>query len=164
MSSTARDLERWLASTHGWPTVRPAWRTVVADFIDARVAPRDDGLWEIGYRRIRPTPEGATVFSESDTFFQWHGEGFDLPEGAVALAGGAVFPNQAYRYGERVVGLQFHPEVTAAQLREWHRNHPGDLAKPGGDPLPQQISDDERHRAGVERWLEGFLARWLAEA
>ncbi len=41
MSSTARDLERWLASTHGWPTARPAWRTVVADFIDARVAPRD---------------------------------------------------------------------------------------------------------------------------
>ena len=54
MSSTARDLERWLASTHGWPTVRPAWRTVVADFIDARVAPRDrDAALARPYQRRR---------------------------------------------------------------------------------------------------------------
>ncbi len=43
--------------------------------------------------------------------FEWHGEIFDLPPGAVALAGSAIAPLQAFRYGTRAYGLLFHLEM-----------------------------------------------------
>jgi GMP synthase (glutamine-hydrolysing) len=49
---------------------------------------------------------------------QWHGDTFDLPAGAVRLAGSAAYPNQAFRYGS-AYGVQFHLEVSAPMAREW---------------------------------------------
>lgn len=42
----------------------------------------------------------------------WHGETFDLPADAIPLARTAVCENQAFRIGEKVIGLQFHLETT----------------------------------------------------
>jgi GMP synthase (glutamine-hydrolysing) len=49
---------------------------------------------------------------------QWHGDTFDLPEGAVRLAGSAAYRNQAFRY-RNAYGVQFHLEVSTAMAREW---------------------------------------------
>ena len=51
--------------------------------------------------------------------FQLHGDTFDLPPGAVRLAGSDIYPNQAFRIGERVYGVQFHIEVTEELVRDW---------------------------------------------
>ena len=75
---------------------------MLARALGARVFSYDDKRSEIGYYPIEPTPAGeklcAAKFPRS--VYQWHSDGFDLPEGAELLAaGGANFPNQAYRYG-----------------------------------------------------------------
>jgi hypothetical protein len=49
---------------------------------------------------------------------QWHGDTFDLPEGAVRLAGSPVCPNQAFRVG-RAYGDLFHLEASAEMGHEW---------------------------------------------
>ncbi len=49
---------------------------------------------------------------------QWHGDTFDLPDGAVRLAGSDAYPNQAFRY-RNAYGLQFHLEVSTAMALEW---------------------------------------------
>ncbi len=49
----------------------------------------------------------------------WHDDTFDIPSDAVALASSAGCANQAFRYGDRAYGLQFHPEVTPAILEDW---------------------------------------------
>ena len=50
---------------------------------------------------------------------QWHGDTFDLPDGAVRLAGSAAYRNQAFRWGDRAYGVQFHVEVSNAMAAEW---------------------------------------------
>ena len=54
--------------------------------------------------------------------FHWHGDTFEIPDGALHLASSAVCANQAYLYGDRVLGLQFHLETTplAAQALVTH--------------------------------------------
>lgn len=49
----------------------------------------------------------------------WHGETFDLPEGAVNLASSEKFQNQAFRVGSNTYGFQFHLEVDEEMVREW---------------------------------------------
>ncbi len=50
--------------------------------------------------------------------FHWHGETFDLPEGASLIARSAGCENQAFQIGESIIGLQFHLEITPESLEE----------------------------------------------
>jgi len=81
---------------------------------------------EIGWFPIRWTAEGSrdplfAGFRGSESVFHWHGETFDLPPGAQLLAESAVCPNQAFRAGDNVYGLQFHLEVTPEIIADWVR-------------------------------------------
>jgi GMP synthase (glutamine-hydrolysing) len=64
------------------------------------------------------------------TVFQWHGDTFDLPQGAVLLASGASCRHQAFRWGSTTYGLQFHIEMTAEMIDDWLNkgNENGELA------------------------------------
>jgi GMP synthase (glutamine-hydrolysing) len=78
---------------------------------------------EVGVLPVEVTEEGRAdpVFADLPPSFptlQWHGDTFDLPEGAVRLAGSPAYPNQAFRFG-RAYGVQFHLEVSPAMAREW---------------------------------------------
>jgi GMP synthase (glutamine-hydrolysing) len=55
----------------------------------------------------------------TETVFQWHGETFDLPAGAVWLAQSDGCRNQAFRVAANVYGLQFHLEVTPEMIADW---------------------------------------------
>lgn len=50
---------------------------------------------------------------------QWHGDTFELPAGAVRLAGSSAYPNQAFRVGATAYAVQFHLEVSRAMAVEW---------------------------------------------
>jgi len=58
-------------------------------------------------------------FGQTETVFQWHGDTFALPKGAVRLASSPLCQEQAFRYREHTYGLQFHVEVTEAIIRAW---------------------------------------------
>jgi GMP synthase-like glutamine amidotransferase len=71
---------------------------------------------EIGWGPVSLTEESASdvLFTELPmtlNVLHWHGDTFDMPPGAVALATNAVYPNQAFRAGKCAWGLQFHLEV-----------------------------------------------------
>jgi len=51
--------------------------------------------------------------------FQWHGDTFDLPSGAELLATSPLYPHQAFRWGRRAYGVQFHLEVSTEMAKEW---------------------------------------------
>src|SRR2546426_3254977 len=92
---------------------------------------------EIGWYPLTLTEEGKKdrlLAGLPDTFpvFQWHGETFDVPRGAVRLAGSERYSNQAFRLGEQVYGLQFHLETTAPMIIEWLDLYRDEHAKCGG--------------------------------
>jgi GMP synthase-like glutamine amidotransferase len=68
------------------------------------------------------------------TVLHWHGETFDLPPGAVLLAGNHRYRHQAFRLGERAWGLQFHVEVDEAAVRRFVADFGAEAAAAGTDP------------------------------
>jgi len=50
--------------------------------------------------------------------FQWHGDTFDLPDGATRVFTSERYENQGFVY-EKAVGLQFHIEVGARTMKRW---------------------------------------------
>ncbi len=62
--------------------------------------------------------------------FHWHGDTFALPPGAQHLASSAGCRNQGFQHGASVLGLQFHLEITPADLAEWLRQPDNGELKP----------------------------------
>jgi GMP synthase-like glutamine amidotransferase len=94
---------------------------LLASALGARVYQGDEP--EVGLLPVELTDEGRAdpVFAgapDSLVTLQWHGDTFDLPDGAVRLAGSPAYPNQAFRYA-RAYGVQFHLEVSTAMAHEW---------------------------------------------
>jgi GMP synthase (glutamine-hydrolysing) len=78
---------------------------------------------EVGLLGVELTPAAASdpVFSAAPAAFptlQWHGDTFDLPEGATLLASSPAYASQAFVF-KRAYGLQFHLEVSPELAAEW---------------------------------------------
>jgi GMP synthase (glutamine-hydrolysing) len=137
---------------------------MLARALGARVFNYDDKRSEIGYYPIEPTPAGDRLCEAKfpRCVYQWHSDGFDLPDGAELLAaGGANFPNQAYRYGRSAVGLQFHPEVTYHMMCRWTHRGAERLTRPGARSRPEHLGGWFQHDGRVAAWLDAFLPAWL---
>lgn len=105
---------------------------MVAHALGARVYA--GGQKEIGWYEVTLTGDGmrdpcvsqlAYDGRKSAQVFQWHGDTFDLPAGAVRLASSDLYPNQAFRYSDRVYALQFHIEVSPVIVFDWLKDEKG---------------------------------------
>jgi GMP synthase (glutamine-hydrolysing) len=137
---------------------------MLARALGARVFSYEDKRSEIGYYSIEPTFAGEELCAAPfpRTVYQWHSDGFDLPEGAELLAaGGTNFPNQAYRYGAHAVGLQFHPEVTYHMMCRWTHRGAERLTRPGALSRSEHLGGWFQHDGRVSVWLDSFLPAWL---
>lgn len=79
---------------------------------------------EIGWYPVHPTAAAESDrlcrhLRSAQHIFQWHAYTFDLPRGAVHLASTESCPHQAFRYGDRAYGLQFHLEADEVLIRRW---------------------------------------------
>lgn len=111
---------------------------------------------EIGWMRVKLTDAAKTdpVFGglgEQLEVLQWHGDTFDLPDGARLLAAGADVPHQAYRVGS-AYALQFHVEVTRPMLENWFS---------GRDDLPAILAGHDRYAAELQRITDRMYAAFF---
>lgn len=138
---------------------------MLARFLGGRVALHDDGHVEIGYSPLEPTEHGQDYFEGPMQVYQWHKEGFAVPESCVLLAEGkAAFPNQAFRYGDRAYGLQFHPEVTREMMERWTTYGAHMLDMPGAMCRDEQFASHPIHDPPLDVWTRRFLEGLIAKS
>lgn len=135
---------------------------LLARVLGATVARHPGGEVEIGYHRLTPTPAGHQFFHSPGYFYHWNSEGFEIPSGAVRLATGDIFENQAFRYGENAYGVQFHPEMVLSTLERWQQTET-QVNLPKGRSWPEQIQDHLEYAPDVKKWLGDFFSCWLPE-
>lgn len=121
---------------------------------------------EIGWSPISITPHGQVdsllgYLPETATVFQWHGDGFDLPAGAIRLASSAHYGTQAFRLGKTIYGLQFHLEVTPPMIERWIEERSKDLAL-APYVLPEKIlADTQSYALTLKYYGERFLSEFV---
>jgi GMP synthase-like glutamine amidotransferase len=149
---------------------------LLASALGARVYPGPAA--EVGLLPVQLTPAASDdpVFDSAPSSFptlQWHGDTFDLPDGATLLASSPAYRNQAFVYG-RAYGIQFHLEVSPELAASWgevpaYAASLEAIKGPGAlDRLVDEIAKNENEtiplgRSLFGRWLEQ-VARVPAEA
>jgi GMP synthase (glutamine-hydrolysing) len=134
---------------------------LLARALGARVVYHPLRLAEVGYALVRPTVAARGFLDSPQPFYEWHTEGFEVPEQAELIAVGDVFPNQAFRFRKHVYGFQFHPEVTPKIILAWMYEAPEALEFAGAHCRTRQVADIRRFDVRSKRWLERFLSGWL---
>ena len=124
---------------------------------------------EVGVLPVMLSDEGAAdpVLSglprELPTL-QWHGDTFDLPQGAVRLAGSPAYPNQAFRWGRAAYGVQFHLEVTGGMAREWAQvpAYVDSLERTlGAGSAERLFADFDAAAAAMQDHARAMFERWI---
>lgn len=136
---------------------------MLAVHLGAKVGAHPEGYVEHGYYQITPTSEGAALFDWPRHVYQWHREGFEVPNGATLLANGEYFDHQAFQYGSGFA-IQFHPEITHLVMNRWVTRSGQRLIMPGARPGPVHLRNHYQFGPGQRSWLAQFLSRWTGEA
>lgn len=124
---------------------------IIARSFGANVAP--SSRWETGWHAVEI--EDAYLGRENLTVFQWHQDTFELPTRCKRFATNSITENQAFRFSDRVVGLQFHPETSADWVRYLTKEDPyprGSFAQ-----SPDEIVRGLEHQQALQRWFFRLL-------
>jgi GMP synthase (glutamine-hydrolysing) len=139
---------------------------LLAASLGARVFPGPEP--EVGVLPVTLTAEGVAdpIFAGLPQTFptlQWHGDTFDLPDGATLLASSRACPNQAFRFGRLAYGVQFHVEVLPAMAREWAQvpeyvGYADRVLGAGG--MERLLREFDAAEAGMRSTGRSLFARW----
>jgi GMP synthase (glutamine-hydrolysing) len=122
---------------------------------------------EIGWGTINLTEEGRSsclkaLQGDDAVVLHWHGDTFDLPQGATRLASNVNYENQAFAYGSNALALQFHLEADPRQLEEWYVGHTVELAA-AGISIADLRAAAERHRVCLAARADPVFTDWLRQ-
>jgi GMP synthase-like glutamine amidotransferase len=134
---------------------------LIADAMGGRVYQNRER--EIGWFPVRPVPDGDASpfkFPPATPVFHWHGDTFSLPPGSRWLAESDGCAHQAFSLGSRVLGLQFHLEMTAADIGRIVQDCADEL-KPGrfvqaADQMLAQAEENQSAAVLLDRLLSAL--------
>ena len=128
---------------------------LMAAALGARVTAGAHGK-EIGWAPIMPASGAARVpvldalFHPGIRVLHWHGDTFEIPDGAVHLAASAQYPHQAFAVGRHGLALQFHAEAVLGALEAWYMGHAVELQQ-AKLSVPQLRADGRRYAPALEQ-------------
>jgi GMP synthase (glutamine-hydrolysing) len=136
---------------------------LMARALGARVYP--GRAKEIGWAELQLSEAGRTGSLRHFAgvpVLHWHGDTFDLPEGARLLASTEMCPNQAFSLGRHALACQFHPEITANGFERWLIGHAVEIAGTQAISPGLLRRDTERFAPQAAPRGEACLSEWLA--
>lgn len=143
---------------------------LIAHTLGANVGPmmqNGEHTHELGSFPVTITEKGKNSplfkgFPQSFTVTQIHGDTFDIPDGAEHLAVGDNCENQAFSYGRKTFGVQFHLEYTPyalahifAKNKQWLKEK-ADEAE--GRLLDESFQVAPRMQEDFDRLMDNFLS------
>jgi GMP synthase (glutamine-hydrolysing) len=136
---------------------------LIARALGARVY--SAGHTELGWSPLTLTEAGRAspvrhVDGELTSMLHWHGDTFDLPTGATRLASTPACENQAFVFGDHVLGLQCHPEIRADRFEPWLIGNAGELVAEGIDARELR-ADTARLGPRLEEAAQRMFGEWL---
>lgn len=139
---------------------------IIARALGARVYKGRQGK-EIGFHPVSVNEAGMRtplkyLDASETTVAHWHGDTFDLPEGATLLASSNRYAHQAFSYGNNTLAIQFHPEVTEVKLERWYARLPADIAEVGTS-VPELRAAAHRHGAQLQQNAALFFTEWVGQ-
>jgi GMP synthase (glutamine-hydrolysing) len=148
---------------HGRPTIGICLGAqLIARALGAKVYPGSHK--EIGWAPLQLTESGRTgplSTIEGQCVLHWHGDTFDLPEGATLLASTERTPHQAFIWRSSAIALQFHLEVTERELEAWYVGHALELSERTESTIPELRAAGLQYAPRLEPCaklaLRGFL-------
>lgn len=122
---------------------------------------------EIGFFPVKLSDAGResvlTFLGNDLPVLHWHGDQFDIPEGATNLAYTDTCAHQAFTIGNYALALQFHIEVDSQYIEQWLIGHSLELhlAKIKPTIIREQaaVSTKDVQAAAtllIQTWLDGF--------
>ena len=134
---------------------------LIANAYGATVDNHKDGLVEIGYRKVSFINKNANLDFYPNKVFQWHTQGFNLPNKSQLLAYNELFDVQAFVIKNNIFGFQFHPEVDKKMIIKWNNKSSIAMKKKGFIKKETQLKDHETYSENVSNWFKLFLKNWL---
>ncbi len=123
---------------------------------------------EVGWQRLQQTSHAANSpwFSHLPAefeLFQWHGDTFDLPPGAQHLLSNSWCQNQAFAWGDKVLALQSHPEMTAELVDLWltEAGYLLNASQPSQQSIAYMRENLGQRITQLNQVAEGFYRHWL---
>jgi GMP synthase - Glutamine amidotransferase domain len=118
---------------------------------------------ELGFHPIERNGNEHPLFAgmpEKFHSYQWHGDAFELPEDALPLASSEACRNQAFAYGPRILGLQFHLETTRSCAETMLERWSGEIKEAPYIQPEQRIRDQWSRIDDSHGYLRDILDRF----
>ncbi len=124
---------------------------------------------EVGWKTIEVTEDGKndplfSCFQDQETIFEWHYDSYTLPSQATWLAKSTSCPIQAFRFGKKTYGFQFHLEVDQGMIKKWLQDpmHQQFLSQSSDQALALEIEKESKKRVDTlkalsEKTFSGFI-------
>ena len=124
---------------------------------------------EIGWFPVTREKSGipkwvGEILPDQLTMFHWHGETFDIPESAVLFCSSSACRNQGFIIDDRIIALQFHPEMTSEGVAALVDNCRSELVTSLWVQNEEQILNGHGYMTATNKVMEKLLDYCVRQA
>jgi len=121
---------------------------------------------EVGFKSLALTDAGRRSILNvlrDVPVLHWHGDTFELPDGATLLASSDLYPNQAFSRGPNILALQFHPEMGEDPSFATWCQHGDPFISQAGTEVDELMKGHGQHGPTAVAAGRAMLDHWLAQ-
>ena len=137
---------------------------IIAHTLGAKVVHGQNGF-ELGFHPLQIKSDTAyfkPLTAPDLKVLHWHGDTFEIPPQTNLMASSAQYPHQAYASdNHKILGLQFHLEVTPDSFEEWLIANAPELLADSSVSISQLRADNLTYAIPLQQHADQFWKEWV---